>query len=89
MIEGLWGVFFLAVLGLHCDSLVISSCRAQQLRFVVLGLLTAAASPVSEHGLSSTWASGVAAHALPCPQGMWDIPRPAMESVSPAWQADS
>ena len=56
---------FLAVLGLRCyaGSLAADS-RGCSLR-VARGLLTAVASLVSEHGLSST-GSGVVAHGLSC-----------------------
>ena len=58
----------------------------------VRGLLVAGASLVVEHGLQGTQASGAAAHGLrSCGmqayqllRGMWDLPRPGIEPMSPA-----
>ena len=81
---------FVAVRGLSL--VAFSSCHEQGLLFVaVRGLLTAVASLVAEHGLQSAQASvdvarglsscGVRAQLL---RGMWDLPGPGLEPVSPA-----
>ena len=82
---------FLAALGLRCCARTFSSGSKQWLLFVaVRGLLIAVASLVAEHGLSScgSWAlecrlssCGARAYLL---RGMWDLPRPGLEPVSPA-----
>ena len=40
---------------------------------VAHGLLTVVVSLVAEHRLYSVWASGVVAHGLKLPHGMWDL----------------
>ena len=71
--------FFLAVLGLRFCARAFSSCGKQGPLFItVRGPLTMAASPVVEHRLSSC---GSRAQLL---RGMWDLPRPGLEPVSPA-----
>ena len=46
------------------------------------------ASLAVEHGLLSR-ASVVVAHRLRCPHGMWDLPRPEIEPLSPALESRS
>ena len=75
---------FLAVLGLHFCARAFSICGKWGLLFIaVRGPLTIAASPVAEHRLQtrrlSSW--GSRAQLL---RGMWDLPRPRLEPVSPA-----
>ena len=53
---------FLAVLGLHCYFLVMTSGACSLV--ATSGLLSVMASLVGEHGLWGTWASAVAAHGL-------------------------
>jgi len=77
---------FLAVLGLHC-------CRGSSL-VVVVGLLTAVASLVAEHGLSGTeasvaaapglWSTGsvVLVHRLSFSSACGSLPGPGTEPVS-------
>ena len=70
-------LLFLAVLGLRCCTWASSSCLA------VRGLLIAMASPVVEHRLQACGLSSCGSRAqLLC--GMWDLPRPGLEPVSPA-----
>ena len=51
--------------------------------FSVCGLLTVVASPVVEHRLQTCRLSGHGSWAQPL-RGMWDLPRPGLEPVSPA-----
>ena len=75
---------FLAVLGLRFCARAFSSCGERGPLFIVVcGPLTVAASLVAEHRLQmrrlsscGTWAQLL--------HGMWDIPRPGLEPVSPA-----
>ena len=85
---------FLAVLGLHCYFLVMTSGACSLV--ATSGLLSVMASLVGEHGLWGTRASVVAAHGLsrlnPVQSsaqawlfpGMWNLPEPGIEPVSPA-----
>ena len=83
--------FFLAALGLCCCTRAFSSCSERRLLFVaVRGLLIVVASRCGEWALGS-WASVVAAHRLnSCGTqtqllcGMWNLPRPGLEPMSPA-----
>ena len=71
---------FLAALGLRCCVRAFSSCGERGLLFVaVRRLLIAVASLVVEHGLQGT--RGFSSCVL---RGMWDLPRPGLEPVSPA-----
>ena len=54
---------------------LLSSCGAW--------LLLAVASVLTEHGLQCMWASAVVAHRL-FPHDMCNLPRPRIESISPA-----
>ena len=77
-------LFILAVLGLHFCARAFSSCGKQgSLLTAVRGPLTIAASPVAEHRLQTRRLSSCGSRAqLLC--GMWDLPRPGLEPVSPA-----
>ena len=69
----------LAALGLRCCARAFSSCGEQGLLFVaVRGLLTVVASLVAEYRLSSCGARAQLLH------GMWDLPGPGLEPMSPA-----
>ena len=74
----------MAVLGLHFSARVFSSCGKRGPLFIaVRGPLTIAASPVAEHRLQTRRLSNCGSRAqLLC--GMWDLPRPGLEPVSPA-----
>ena len=68
---------FQVVLGLRCCILAFCHCREQGLLFLeVRRLLTAVTSLVMKQGLQGAWVQ------LPC--GMWNVPGPGMELVSPA-----
>ena len=77
-------ILFLAVLGLRFCARAFSSCgKRGPLFFAVRGPLTIAASLVVEHRLQTRRLSscGLWAQLL---RGMWDLPRPGLEPVSPA-----
>ena len=72
----------MAALGLHCCSRALSSCDERGLLFVVVhGLLIAVASLCCGARALGAQASVVVARG---PRGMWDLPRPGLEPVSPA-----
>ena len=74
----------MAVLDLHFCVRAFSSCGKRGPLFItVRGPLTIAASLVAEHRLQTRRLSscGSRAHLL---RGMWDLPRPGLEPVSPA-----
>ena len=75
---------FMAVLGLRLCARAFSSCGKQgPLLIAVRGPLTIAASLVAEHRLQKRRLSSCGSRAQPlC--GMWDLPRPGLEPVSPA-----
>ena len=75
---------FMAVLGLRFCARASSSCGERGPLFIaVRGPLTIAASPVAEHRLQMRRLSSCGSRAqLLC--GMWDLPRPGIEPVSPA-----
>ena len=75
---------FLAVLGLRFCARAFSSCGKRGPLFIaVRGLLTIVASLVAEHRLQTHRLSSCGSRAqLLC--GMWDLPRPGLEPVSPA-----
>ena len=76
--------FFLAVLGLHLCARAFSSCGEWGPLFIaVRGPLTIAASLVAEHRLQSRRLSRCGSRAQLL-HGMWDLPRPGLEPVSPA-----
>ena len=75
---------FLAVLGLHFCVRAFSSCGEWGPLFItVRGPLTIAASLVAEHRLQTPRLSSCGSRAQPL-RGMWDPPRPGLETVSPA-----
>ena len=72
------------MLGLHFCARAFSSCGEQGPLFIALrGPLTIAASPVAEHRLQTRRLSSCGSRAQLLP-GMWDLPRPGLEPVSPA-----
>ena len=75
---------FMAVLGLCFCARAFSSCgKRGPLLIAVCGPLTIAASLVAEHRLQTCRLSNCGSRAqLLC--GMWDLPRPGLEPVSPA-----
>ena len=75
---------FMAVLGLRFRARAFSSCGKWGPLFIaVRGPLTIAASLVAEHRLQTGRLSNYGSRAqLLC--GMWDLPRPGLEPVSPA-----
>ena len=74
----------MAVLGLRFCARAFSSCgKRGPLLIAVRGPLTIAASPVAEHRFQTRRLSNCGSRAqLLC--GMWDLPRPGLEPVSPA-----
>ena len=75
---------FLAVLGLHFCARAFSSCGERGPLFIaVRGPLTVAASLVAEHRLQTHRLSNCGSRAQLL-RGMWDLPRPGLEPVSPA-----
>ena len=74
---------FLAVLGLHFCARAFSSCGERGPLFIaVCEPLTVAASPVAEHRLQTHRLSSCGSRAWLL-RGMWDLPRPGLEPVSP------
>ena len=75
---------FLAVLGLHFCARAFSSCGKWGPLFIaVRGPLTILASLVAEHRLQTHRLSSCGSRAQLL-RGMWDLPRPVLEPVSPA-----
>ena len=75
---------FLAVLGLRFCVRAFSSCSERGPLFIaVRGPLTIAVSLVAEHRLQTHRLSSCGSRAQLLP-GMWDLPRPGLEPVSPA-----
>ena len=80
---------FLAVLGLRFCARAFSSCGKRGPFFITVhGPLAVAASLVAEHGLQTCRLSSCGSQDQLL-RGMWDLPRPGLEPVSPHWQADS
>ena len=74
----------MAVLGLRFCVRAFSSCSKWGALFIaVRGPLTIAASLVAEHRLQTCRLSSCGSRAQ-LPRGMWDLPRPGFEPVSPA-----
>ena len=74
----------MAVLGLRFCARAFSSCGERgPLLIAVRGPLTIAASPVAEHRLQTRRLSSCGSRAQLL-RGMWDLPRPGLEPVSPA-----
>ena len=75
---------FMAVLGLRFCARALSSCGKRGPLFIAMrGPLTIAASPVAEHRLQTRRLSSCGSRAQLL-RGMWDLPRPGLEPVSPA-----
>ena len=75
---------FMAALGLRFCARAFSSCGKQGPLFIaVCGPLTVAASLVAEHRLQTRRPSNCGSRAQSL-RGMWDLPRPGLEPVSPA-----
>ena len=75
---------FMAVLGLHfCVRAFSSRGKRGPLFIAVRGPLTIAASLVAEHRLQTRRLSNCGSRAQVL-RGMWDLPRPGLEPVSPA-----
>ena len=76
--------YFLAVLGLRFCARAFSSCGKRGPLFIaVRGPLTIVASLVAEHRLQTRRLSTCGSRAQLL-RGMWDLPRPGLEPVSPA-----
>ena len=74
----------MAVLGLRFCARALYSCGKWGPRFIaVRGPLTSAASLVAEHRLQTRRLSSCGSRAQLL-RGMWDLPRPGLEPVSPA-----
>ena len=74
----------MAVLGLRFCARAFSSCGKRGPLFIaVRGPLTIAASPAAEHRLQTRRLSSCGSRAQLL-RGMWDLPRPGLEPVSPA-----
>ena len=72
------------MLGLRFCARALSSCGERGPLFIaVRGPLTVAASPVAEHRLQTRRLSSCGSQAQLL-RGMWDLPRPGSEPVSPA-----
>ena len=75
----------MAVLGLRFCARAFSSCGKRGPLFIVVrGPLTIAASLVAEHRLQMHKLSNCGSQAQLL-RGMWDLPRPGLEPVSPAF----
>ena len=74
----------MAVLGLHFCTRASSSCGKWGPLFIAVhGPLTITASLVAEHRLQTRRLSNCGSRAQLL-RGMWDLPRPGLEPVSPA-----
>ena len=74
----------MAVLGLHFCARAFSSCGKRGPLFITVHRpLTIAASLVTEHRLQMCRLSNCGSRALVL-RGMWDLPRPGLEPLSPA-----
>ena len=77
-------IYFLAVFGLRFCARAFSSCGERGPLFIaVRGPLTIAASLAKEHRLQTRRLSNCGSRAQLL-RGMWDLPRPGLEPVSPA-----
>ena len=82
--KNLFIYLFMAVLGLRFCARAFSSCgRRGPLFIAVRRPLTIAASLVAEHRLQTRRLSSCGSRAQLL-RGMWDLPRPGLEPVSPA-----
>ena len=74
----------MAVLGLRFCARAFSSCGERGPLFIaVRGPLIIAASPIAEHRLQTRRLSSCGSRAESL-RGMWDLPRPGLEPMSPA-----
>ena len=74
----------MAVLGLRFCMRALSSCGKRGPLFIAVRWpLTAVAPPVAEHRLQTRRLSNCGSRTQPL-RGMWDLPRPGLEPVSPA-----
>ena len=74
----------MAVLGLRFCARAFSSCGERGPLFIAVhGPLIVTASPVVEHRLQTCRLSSCGSRAYLL-RGMWDLPRPGLEPVSPA-----
>ena len=74
----------MAVLGLRFCARAFSSCSKRGPLFIMVRRpLTITASLVAEHRLQTRKLSSCGSRAQPL-HGMWDLPRPGLEPVSPA-----
>ena len=74
----------MSVLGLRFCARAFSSCSKRGPLFItVRGPLTIAVSLAAEHRLQTRRLSNCGSRAQPL-RGMWDLPRPGLEPVSPA-----
>ena len=74
----------MAVLGLRFCARAFSSCGKREPLFIAVhGPLTVVASPIAEHRLQTRRLSSCGSRAQLL-RGMWDLPRPGLEPVSPA-----
>ena len=77
-------ILFLVALSLRFCAWAFSSCSKWRPLFIaVRGPLAIAASLVAEHRLQTRRLSSCGSQAQPL-RGMWDLPRPGLEPVSPA-----
>ena len=84
MISFFFLILFMAVLGLRFCARAFSSCGKWGPLFIaVCRPLTIAASLVAEHRLQTRRLSSCGSRAQ-LPRGMWDLPGPGIEPVSPA-----
>ena len=76
----------MAALGLCCHAWAFPSCSEWGPPLVALhGPLIAGASPIAEHGHQARGPSSCGMKAVECRlHGMWDLPGPGLEPVSPA-----
>ena len=75
---------FVAVLGLHLCARAFSSCGERGPFFIAVHRpLTIVASPVAGHRLQTCRLSSCGSRAQLL-RGLWDLPRPGLEPVSPA-----
>ena len=75
----------MAVLGLHFCARAFSSCGKRGPLFsAARGPLTTAASPVADHRLQTARRLSNCGSRAQLLRGMWDLPRPGLEPVSPA-----
>ena len=77
-------IYLFGVLGLRFCARASSSCgKRGPFLIAVRGPLTVAASLVAEHRLQTRMLSSCGSRAQPL-RGMWDLPKPGLEPVSPA-----